>query len=105
MASGFALAVDAMFEDPVLGLDALFRRGGEGAAIPVRVIRRAPDRLSAFNDGRMLTDTIFIDVRRSEVECVQSGDTFEIDGEIFEVRGDPARDSERLIFQCEAREL
>ena len=100
---GAALAVDRVFAR--LGRDALWRQGGIGPGAPVRVIRRAPDRLASFGEGRFVADAVLLDVRVSEVAQLQRGDTFEIDGTIHELRSDPVRDSQRLVWAAEARAL
>jgi hypothetical protein len=103
--SAFAFAIDVLFEDPNMGVDAVYRAGGDSVGVPVRVMRRAPDRLANFGEGRFVTDTVFIDVRCAEVAALSAGDTFEIDSVVYEVRSEPVRDSERLVWASEVREL
>lgn len=103
--NAFAASIDAIFRDPNMAVDALWRAGGAGAGVPVRVIRRAPDRIANWGEGRFVTDTIFFDVRVSDVPALQPGDTFEIEGELFEVRSEPVRDRERLCSAAEVRAL
>lgn len=103
--SAFAAGIDAIFADPNMAKSALYRAGGAGAGVPVRVIFRAPDRIANWGEGRFVTDTVFLDVRVSEAPALAAGDTFEIDGETFEVRSDPVRDRERLVWAAEVREL
>lgn len=103
--NAFAAGIDAIFRDPNMAKDALYRAAGAGAGVPVRVIFRAPDRIANWNEGRFVTVTIFIDVRVSDVAVLSPGDTFEIDGELFEVRSDPVRDRERLCWAAEVRAL
>lgn len=100
--SAFAGAVDLMFLDPYMAVDALYREGGSGWGVPVRVIRRAPDQITEFGPGRFVHDAVLIDVRVSEVGCLSLGDRFLIGDELFEVKGDPIRDSERLVWRAEA---
>lgn len=101
----FAAAIAAMFRDRNMAHAALYRAGGSGAAVEVRVIKRAPDRIGNFGEGRFVADAVLIDVQISEVPELARGDTFEIGAEVFEVRSDPVRDSERLIWAAEARVL
>lgn len=103
--SGFAAPVDALFRNPVLGVDALYRSGGAGEPVPVRAIRRAPDRIASFTEGRFVTDSVIIDLRVAEVPGLARGDTLEIAGALFEVMSDPVRDGERLIWSAEARAI
>lgn len=98
----FAVATDALFADPNIATDAIWRAGGVGAGIAVRVVRRRPDQVVGFGDSRAVLPTLLVDVRRSEVAEPASGDTVEIDGETFEVIAAPIIDSVRLIWTCEA---
>ena len=101
----FAAAVNALFRDRHMSVAAIYRSGGAGDGDPVRVIKRAPDRLANFGDGRFVSDSVLIDVRISEVSALKPGDTFEIGASIYEVRGEPVRDGERLTWAAEARAL
>ena len=101
----FRAAIDAMFRDRNMAVDAIWRAGGAGDGAPVRVIKRAPDRLANFGDGRFVADSVLIDVRVAQVAVLERGDTFEIASALFEVSGDPVRDSERLVWAAEARAL
>lgn len=100
----FSIAVDTLFNDRNLGLDALWRAGGSGDGVPVRVIRSAPDDVVEWRESRARTRTVFIDVRVSQVPNLAKDDTFEIGGVVFAVTGAPQRDSERLVWKSEARE-
>lgn len=100
---GFAGAIDAIFANPVIAVAATYRAGGAGPGVSVRVIRRRPDEVTEWNGGRFLRDTVMLDVRTGEVALLASGDTFEIGAETFEVQGEPAQDTERLIWRAEAR--
>lgn len=102
--TAFSAAVDILFADPNLAVDAVWRSGGSGAGVPVRVIRRAPDDVMTWRDGRVRVETVFIDVRVSEAATLAKGDTFTIDTATFTVTGAPERDSERLVWKAEARE-
>lgn len=103
--SAFTAALGVLFEDPNLGLDALYRAGGTGEARPVRIMRRAPDTIGDFGEGRFVTDTLRLDVRVAEVDPLDPGDTFQIGEELLEVRSEPMRDAERLVWTAEARVL
>ena len=105
MMAAFRAAMDRMFRDPHMSVAATHRAGGAGDGTPVRVIKRAPDRLASFGDGRFVAESVLIDVRISEVSDLEPGDTFEIGATIYEVRGEPVRDSQRLTWAAEARAL
>ena len=96
------MALEALFADPNLGRDALWRAGGAGDGTAVRVIRKRPDQVVGFGDSRAVLPTVLIDVRRSEVPNPAAGDTVEIESETFAVIATPIGDTERLIWTCEA---
>lgn len=96
------MALEALFADPNLGRDAVWRAGGIGDGTPVRVIRKRPDQVVGFGDSRAVVPTVLVDVRRGEVPMPASGDTVEIEGETFAVIATPTIDAERLIWTCEA---
>lgn len=105
--AALSAAIDVLFGDPNVSAEALYRAGG-GDAVPgisVRVIRRAPDRFAGFGDGRFVVDTVFLDIRISEAPELADGDSLEIAGDFFTIRGEPRRDTERLIWHAEARAL
>jgi hypothetical protein len=98
----FAAATDALFADPNIARDAIWRAGGAGAGIAVRVVTKRPDQVVGFGDSRAILPTTLIDVRRSEVAEPASGDTVEIDGDVFEIIVTPTTDSLGLVWTCEA---
>lgn len=104
--SAFAAAVDMLFLDPNLAVDAVYRQSASGEGIPIRVIRSAPDQVADFNGGRFISDSIILDVRVSDVSEPRRGDRFEIvGGPVMIAVGDGTRDSERLVWKVEAREV
>jgi hypothetical protein len=98
----FSAAIDAMFGDPNMSVAAEWRAGGIGAPVSVRVIRTRPDVELGFADSRISTPSENIDVRVSQVAAARQGDTVAIDGDVFTITGAPQRDTERLVWRCEA---
>lgn len=103
--TAFAAGLAALFADPHLGLTALYRAGGVGDGVPVRTMRRAPDEVVPYREGRFVVETVRFDLRIAEVPMVAAGDTLELNGLVFVVLGEPTRDSERTIWQFGARAL
>ena len=99
----FTAAIDALFADPNLALDAVFRAGGADPGVPVRVIVRRPDRVGEFGETRIVAETLLIDVRVCELADPAEGDTIEVDSMVYVVQGEPMRDAERLVWTIEAR--
>ena len=100
--TAFAAAIDDLFADPNIARDAIWRAGGAGAGISVKVVTRRPDQVIGFGDSRAVLPTMLIDVRRSEVSDPATGDTVEIESEMFDVIATPTIDSLRLVWTCEA---
>jgi hypothetical protein len=98
-----ATAIDALFTDPNLGVDAIYRAGGSDEAITLRAIVRQPDRVGTFGETRIATETTIIDIRTSGIAAPAEGDTIEIEGTVYVIQGEPRRDAERLIWTIEAR--
>ena len=101
--SAFAAATDVLFADPHLARDAVYRPGGVGDGIPVRVMRRQPDRIEGFGETRIASSTTVLDVRVSEVPEPAAGDTVELDGRSVVVQGTPILDAEGLVYTLDTR--
>ena len=54
----FASAIDALFADPNIGEDALWKAGGVDAGVAVRIIRKSTDRMAEFGDSRAVLPTV-----------------------------------------------
>jgi len=98
----FTAAIDALFADPNLGFDAVYRVGGADTGIPVRIILRRPDRIGTFGETRIVAETLIIDVRVGELADPAEGDTFDFGGDVYVIQGEPIRDAERLVWSIEA---
>lgn len=86
--------LDANFAE--WGVDALYKVGGLGAGVTVRVIRTQPDaEIAAFN-ARLVSATTLLDLRAAEAATAlgaapKEGDTLTIGAETFRVQGKPQR--------------
>ena len=101
--TAFTAAIDALFSDPNLAGDAVYRADGADPGIAVRVIVRRPDQIGDFGDTRITSETATFDVRTSEIAEPAEGDTLDVDGVTYVIQGEPIRDAERLIWTIEAR--
>ncbi len=105
MIDAFASAIDALFADPNIGEDTLWKAGGVGAGVAVRIIRKSPDRMAEFGDSRAVLPTVGIDIRRSQSATITEGDLIMIGAETFKIIGDPMGDALGLVAACEAVKL
>lgn len=103
--SVFAAALDSLFADPSLAHTAIYRAGGIGDGVTVRVIAKRNDQVSEFSDISIVSASARFDLRVSEVPDPVEGDTITLDGETFVIQGEPVRDTERLVWSVDTRFL
>ncbi len=101
--TAFAAATDVLFADPHLARDAVYRPGGSGDGIPVRVMLRRPDRIESFGETRIASSTTVLDLRVSEVPESRAGDTLALDGRTVVVQGTPLLDALGLVWTLDTR--
>lgn len=101
--NAFATAVDRIFADRNMAVDATWFAGGTGPGVAIRVIRKSPDEVTPFGAGRILSETTMLEVRVVDVATPAPGDLIRIGGEDFVVQGEPKRDRERLIWTLNTR--
>nr|WP_137831455.1 hypothetical protein [Methylobacterium sp. L1A1] len=105
--NAFATMVDAQFEDPHLGLDALWRAQGGPHGRPVRVRRRTPEAIVPLDGRPYDLDAMLVEVRLSEVTdpaVTDEIDLLDADGSVSEtlvVIGLARIDRQRLVRTCE----
>lgn len=101
--NAFTAAIDAIFADPNMAADAVWRAcGSPHIAVPCRVILTRPDLQTTFGDARITSDTTMLDVRLSQVPSPSAGDTITLGSEVLVIQGEPQRDRERLTWKLEA---
>ena len=100
--SAFAAAIEMLFADPNIGVEAIYTSDG-GAPVLVRIVARRADAVSEFGDARLWSETTRIDLRVAEVPNPRPGDRIEINGEVFLIQGEPVRDRERLVWTVDLR--
>lgn len=100
--SVFAAAIDNLFADPNIAIEATYIADG-GAPQLIRVVTRRADEVTRFGDARVWSETTRIDLRVAEVPNPRPGDRIEIDGEGFNIQGEPVRDRERLVWTVNLR--
>ncbi len=105
MTDVFTLAIDVLFADPNIGEDALWKAGGVGVGVAVRIIRKSPDRMAEFGKSRAVLPTVGIDIRRSQAATITEGDLIGIGAESYRIIGEPMGDALGLVSACEAVKL
>ena len=101
--NAFATAIDRIFADANMAVDALWFAGGTGPGVAVRVIRKSPDEITPFGAARILSDTTLLEARVADMPTPASGDLIRIGPEDLLVQGEPKLDRERLIWTLNMR--
>ena len=96
--NAFSAAMDRIFAHPDMAISAVWIAGGTSEERPVRLIRRAPDRITEFGSARILSETLTADIRISELTDPRQGDLIVIGAESHVIQGEPIRDRDRLIW-------
>jgi hypothetical protein len=94
-------AIDRIFTHPSIAIAALWISATTSEERPIRVIRRAPDRITEFGAGRFVSDTMMVDVRVYDLPDPRPGDLIVIGAESYTIQGEPLRDRERLIWSLD----
>ena len=100
--SAFAAAIERLFADPNIGVEAIYTSDG-GAPVLVRAVIRRPDEVANFGDARLWSETTRIDLRVAEVSAPRPDDQIAIDGDAFLIQGEAVRDRERLVWTLNVR--
>ena len=99
----FAITMDRIFANPSMAVAALWISGTTSEERSIRVIRRAPDRITEFGAARLMSDTMVLDVRVSDLPDPRPDDLIVIGTDSFTIQGEPVRDSDRLIWTLDLR--
>ena len=97
----FAAALDRAYANPSMAAAAVWISATTSEEMPVRVIRRAPDRITEFGAARFISDTMMVDVRVSDLPDPRPGDLIIIGADSFTIQGEPMRDRERLVWSLD----
>lgn len=101
--SVFAAAMDRIFAHAAMAVPALWISASTSEERPIRIIRRAPDRVTDFGAGRFVSDTMAVDVRVADLPDPRPGDLIVIGADSHVIQGEPLRDRERLIWTLDLR--
>ena len=101
--NAFATAMNMIFTDPNMAMDAIWFTGGTGPGVAIRVIRKSPDEITPFGAGRIQSETTQIDARVADMPTPASGDLIRIGAEDFILQGEPKLERERLIWTLNTR--
>jgi len=83
--SAFEGAMAALLADPHLGVDALYRAGGTGNPVALRVLRTAPDRITSGFDTEIIGASDILSLPIALLPDLAPGDSFAIGGDLLTV--------------------
>jgi hypothetical protein len=83
--SAFDGAMAALLADPHLGVDALYRAGGTGSPVALRVLRTSPDRIVSGFDTEIVGASDILSVPISLLPNLAPGDSFAIGADLLTV--------------------
>ena len=101
--NAFTTAMNVIFADANMAVDALWFAGGIGPGVAVRVIRKSPDEVTPFGAGRILSESTQLDARIADMPTPAPGDLIRIGLEDFILQGEPKLDREQLIWTLNTR--
>jgi len=100
--SVFAEAIDDLFADPNLAVDAIYTPP-EGEGVACRIMLRRPDETVEFGGSKLVVGSVLIEVRTSEIATPAKGGTFTVGDTTYAISAVPRRpDPDRLMWRCEA---
>ncbi len=98
--TAFEIAMNSLFTDPNIAVDAVFTPSAGGSK-SVRVIQTAPDTYGTIGQSVFETATSLLAVRVTDCPTVAQGDTFTINSVVYKVQGEPRRNSDRLVWEMD----
>lgn len=99
----FAASMDRIYANPSMAAAAVWISAITSEERPIRLIHRAPDRITEFGAGRFVSDSMMMDVCVSDLPDPRPGDLIVIGADSFTIQGEPVRDRERLIWSLDLR--
>ena len=94
----FAAAMDRIYANPSMAAAAVWISATTSEEMPIRVMRRAPDRITEFGAARFVSDSTMVDVCVADLSDPRPGDLIVIGADSFTIQGEPIRDRERLVW-------
>ncbi len=83
--NAFGDAMAVLAADPNMGLDAVYRPGGTGAPVSIRVLRSWPDRVADAFGTEILSATDILSVAIAILPDLAAGDSFALGADLLTV--------------------
>ncbi|WP_296643872.1 head-tail joining protein [Roseinatronobacter sp.] len=101
--SVFDAALGRIFDNPAMAVAAVWISATTSEERTIRVMRRAPDRITEFGAAKLFSDTMIVDARVIDLPDPRPGDLIVMGAESFTIQGEPMRDRDRLIWSLDLR--
>ena len=102
MNDAFASAIDALFADPNVNEDALWKAGLIGAAFAASTIRRLPVRKAEIRESPVALPALSVDIRRREAATIMEDDLSVICSETHKSISELKVNAGRLVLVSKA---
>ena len=99
----FEAAVQALFADPNLAEDALWRPGGTGPGVAIRIIRIQPQPIFDIGGAKLVQDGTAFDVPAGSAPTIDEADTIEIGGQVYRVQAPPVSSMDGRVWRLDVR--
>jgi hypothetical protein len=83
--NAFADAMAALVADSNLGFEAVYRQGGDGPPVTLRVLRSSPDRVADAFGTEILSATDILSIAIATLPDIAAGDSFAIGADLLTV--------------------
>jgi len=80
-----------------LGTPGTYRRA-DGAEVATHFIAKTPDVIASFGETRLVMTSHRFDLLARDVPDPQEGERFSLNGQTYQVMGEPLADRDRLIW-------
>jgi hypothetical protein len=84
--TAFDAAMAALIADPHLAVEAIYRAGGTGDPVPLRVLRSSPDRVADAFGTEILATTDILSVAITTLPSLAAGDSFTLGSDVLIVQ-------------------
>ena len=101
----FIQMLDQLFNDHIIGKNAVYRPAGLGDGYIIRVMTKSPDAISSFGEARIHSSTMILEARTNEVLEPAIGDTFTIGDRTYLLQSEAFSDRDRLVWALDVRPL
>lgn len=87
-----------------LGIGAIYTSQSGGSPLDIVMLRRIPDQAYDFGENVMVAASCNFEIRISDIPRPLPGDRIEVEDVVYQVHGEPVRDSLHQVWKVQAIE-